>query len=184
MKDIQSYLVFVISFLTLYATNAQSEKCNPAEPTAKYDYIKVSLLDDNGNPVKDTIVGQILRLKNAFKPCREAMYKATYKTAENILISQRLISLLPTGKSWEYGSDRQTEIVITYHSAQFQQKNIQRFYPNRAFAKQMMVTTGETTGISENEQEVWMHPFRANEYHFTEVAPFPDVKLPLEKGKS
>lgn len=28
-----------------------------------------------------------------------------------------------------------------------------------------------------------MHPFRSNQYNFTEVAPFPEVKFPLEVGK-
>ncbi|MDF9794885.1 hypothetical protein OKW21_000148 [Catalinimonas alkaloidigena] len=29
-----------------------------------------------------------------------------------------------------------------------------------------------------------MHPFRDNQYHFTEVAAFPYVRLPLEVSKS
>jgi hypothetical protein len=32
-------------------------------------------------------------------------------------------------------------------------------------------------------ERVWMHPIRVNQYKFTEVAPFPEVFFPLQKGK-
>ena len=40
------------------------------------------------------------------------------------------------------------------------------------------------TGVIENVEVVWMHPFRLNQYNFTEVAPFPEVKFPLKIGKA
>ena len=39
----------------------------------------------------------------------------------------------------------------------------------------------EETGVIENESSLWMHPFRANQYVYTQVAPFPNVQL--ENGK-
>jgi len=39
------------------------------------------------------------------------------------------------------------------------------------------------TGIIENVEKIWMHPFRENQFSFTEVAPFPKIKYPLEVGK-
>jgi len=40
----------------------------------------------------------------------------------------------------------------------------------------------EVTGVIEDEKSVWMHPFRSNQYNFTEVAPFPEVRFPLQVG--
>lgn len=34
----------------------------------------------------------------------------------------------------------------------------------------------ESTGAVENAKSVWIHPFRANQYIYTEVAPFPEVE--------
>ena len=39
-------------------------------------------------------------------------------------------------------------------------------------------------GIIENEEEIWIHPMRQNQYKFTEVAPFPTIKFTLNIGKS
>jgi hypothetical protein len=39
-------------------------------------------------------------------------------------------------------------------------------------------------GVIENVEEIWMHPFRFNQFNFTEVAPFPEVKFPLKVGKT
>ncbi len=166
----------------LYVANAQSVKCNPSAPTPIYDFKKVTLLDDSGKPVKDTIVEQIPKFRNVFKPCREHVYKAIYRTASDSLISERLISVLPTGNRWQFYPEDQDEIAIIYHKARVEQKDIQRFNPNREFTRRKIVIPNETTGIIENEKKIWMHPLRGNEYCFTEVAPFPKIEYPLEQG--
>jgi len=44
-------------------------------------------------------------------------------------------------------------------------------------------TSLSIVGIIENVEKIWMHPFRRNQYNFTEVAPFPQVEFPLKIGK-
>ena len=39
-------------------------------------------------------------------------------------------------------------------------------------------------GVIENENRIWIHPLRQNQYVLTEIAPFPEVKLPLEVNRS
>ena len=36
----------------------------------------------------------------------------------------------------------------------------------------------------ENEDQVWMHPIRHNQYIFTEVAAFPEIQFPAKIGKT
>lgn len=40
-----------------------------------------------------------------------------------------------------------------------------------------------TTGLVENEQNVWLHPIRTGFFKSLETCPFPFVKYPLEAGK-
>jgi len=41
----------------------------------------------------------------------------------------------------------------------------------------------EITGVVENVEKIWTHPFRSNQYNFTQVAPFPQIELLLRIGK-
>jgi hypothetical protein len=179
-KTCFSLLIFCsVCFVT---TQAQSVKCNPAAKTPIYDFTKVSLLDSNGVRMRDSLVDPTPKFRNVFKPCREHVYKAIYRTASDSLISERLVSVLPTGNRWQFQPEQQDEIVITYHKARFEQKDMQRFNPNRKLARTHVVIPNETTGIIENEKKLWMHPLRGREYSFTEVAPFPKIEYPLEDG--
>ncbi|MEX0595783.1 MAG: hypothetical protein WD512_04715, partial [Candidatus Paceibacterota bacterium] len=37
------------------------------------------------------------------------------------------------------------------------------------------VTSISTTGFADNETQFWIHPFRSNQYVYTEIAPFPSI---------
>ena len=39
-----------------------------------------------------------------------------------------------------------------------------------------------STGLIENEKNIWLHPFRGKYFSVTEFSPFPYVKLPLKEG--
>ncbi len=44
------------------------------------------------------------------------------------------------------------------------------------------VGVGETTGLVENERNIWMHPPRERFFMITEINPFPYIKMPLKIG--
>ena len=119
-------------------------------------------------------------LRNVFKPCREYTYSAKYWDSEYNLISQERVWMMATGQGWEYQPDRQDEIIIQYQYDSTKIDQINQYSLNPEF---QYWTAKTNTGIIETSSETWMHPFRSNQYAFTEVAPFPSVRFPLEQGK-
>ena len=88
---------------------------------------------------------------------------------------------MASGRAWEQQPKRQDEILIQYQidSAKIDEITKLSINPELQFW-----TTQVSTGIIETPFETWMHPFRSNQYAFTEVAPFPSVRFPLEQGKT
>lgn len=120
---------------------------------------------------------------SVFKPCRQIIFNARLWDSEFNLISESKIWMMATGNPWEHAPDRQRELVIQYEYDEVAideiiDASINRELVSNEWRKQ------ETTGIIEDENTIWMHPFRSNQYAFTEVAPFPSVRLPLEVGFS
>lgn len=149
----------------------------------EFDGNKVKILDDNGNPIKDTIIEVIKKRRTVFMPCREMVYRATFKSDKNELISNSRIKMMATGKRWTYEPDRQDVIVVQYEfTSDDIKKNIKHQLNKGILEYEWREEVIE--GVIENVEEVWMHPFRANQFNFTEVAPFPKVKFPIQIGKS
>ena len=120
-------------------------------------------------------------LRKVFKPCKEFIYTAKYWDAEYNLITQEQVWLMATGHGWEYQPDSQDEILIQY---QYDSAKIKEISQHSINPDIQHWTTQESTGIIETRARTWMHPFRSNQYGFTEVAPFPSVRFPLEQGKT
>lgn len=120
-------------------------------------------------------------LRHIFKPCREFIYSAKYWDQEYNQISNELIRVVVTGKAWEQQPERQDDIVVQYAYDSTQIDIYEQYSLNREIAHWINMTN---TGVVENSREIWMHPFRHNQYLFTEVAPFPRASLPLEIGKT
>jgi hypothetical protein len=65
------------------------------------------------------------------------------------------------------GNEGQTQITYIYRA------NNQKDLP-----------VEETTGLIENEKNIWLHPPRVYLFRIMELNPFPYIKFPLKKGKS
>ncbi len=120
-------------------------------------------------------------LRNIFKPCREFIYSAKYWDPEYNQISNELIRVVVTGKAWDPQPESQDDIVIQYAYDTSKVDLYEQYSLNPEITRWTTITN---TGIIENSRTVWMHPFRSNQYLFTEVAPFPEASLPLEIGKT
>lgn len=119
-------------------------------------------------------------LRNIFKPCRTFIYRAQYWDLDRNLISDELIRVDVPGTAWEYQPESQDEIVIQYQYDPEDIDSLEKYSLNPVLNHW---TSKTTTGIIETADRVWIHPFRSNQYNFTEVAPFPEVDFPLEVGK-
>ena len=154
----------------------QPMTCQP-EPMPIFDYTKVKIFDRKTNRSRDTILGEIPKMRDIFKPCREMTYRAIFKTPEGKLISDNLIRMMATGKRWEFQPEKQDEIAIQYQFTHSEFLKNQKYQLNKTLKNDQW--QGEVIeGIIENADEIWMHPFRSNQYNFTEVAPFPKIEYP------
>ena len=89
--------------------------------------------------------------------------------------------MTPTGKRHVYSSNSQDEVIIEYEFSNLDKERCEAFDINPLLGiGQWQKLVRE--GIRENEYEVWMHPFRFNQYAFTEVAPLPEIAYPLKIG--
>ncbi|RNI29621.1 hypothetical protein EFA69_08670 [Rufibacter immobilis] len=91
---------------------------------------------------------------------------------------------MATGRAWPAQPEVQDEVAQQFEVRDEELVELRKHFVNRKLAALDVITTQETTGVIENSEEVWMHPFRSNQFDFTEVAGFPEVQLPLEIGKT
>lgn len=156
--------------------------CSP-ENMPVFDSIKMTIFDENQNLVNDSIIELIEKRRTVFKPCREIIYQANFKSENGKLISKTRIKLMATGKRWNAQPELQDEIVIQYEYTSKDFKRCREYQLNKKLLDHGW-SVETITGVRENVKEVWMHPFRENQFNFTEVAPFPKILFPLDIGRS
>jgi len=180
-------LVLIILFLGVGCSNFYNSEFTPIEcapeSMPQYDGNKVTMLDDDGNPQRDTILSQIEKRRTVFKPCREMIYRAKFKSAKNVLITNSRIKMMATGKRWKFQPEKQDEIVVQYEFTNEDFEKNKKSQLNKSL-KQYIWTKEGIEGVIENVEEIWMHPFRYNQFNFAEVSPFSVVKFPLRLGKT
>lgn len=156
--------------------------CSP-DPMPKYDGNKVTLLDDNQNPIRDTILSQIEKRRDVFKPCRHMIYRAIWKSKSGQVITDSRIKMMATGLRWDVQPEKQDEIMIQVEFSERDKEQTKKHQLNKGILDRRWMEQG-IEGVIENVEEIWMHPFRFNQFNFTEVAPFPEIKFPLNIGKT
>ncbi len=149
------------------------------EPMPKYDYR--ATVQGEMTPEIDSIL-RIEKKRDVFEPCRTITYRAKFYNENGGLISNETIEVVPTGNRWEHQPEKQDEIIINYYFNPDSVKFINSFQLNKSILNRKWQNQ-KTTGIIENVEKIWTHPFRSNQYNFTQVAPFPQIELPVEKGK-
>ena len=150
------------------------------EPMPKYDYR--ATIEGEMTPEIDSIL-RIEKKRNVFEPCRIFEYRAKFYTEDGQLLSNEIIKVLSPGKRWEYQTEKQDKIVIKYNFNPDSINYINSFQLNKTRINPNW-NDYVFTGIIENVEKIWTHPFRSNQYNFTQVAPFPQVELPLKIGNT
>ena len=122
---------------------------------------------------------KVLKNRDIFKKGKKYIYQAIYKSEEGVILSISSIELIPSGERIEFAPLTQDKVTFKFMNYLNDKSNLK----NHIINKELNYWTGHTfEGVIENKEKVWMHPFRSNQYKFTEVAPFPSVELPLEVG--
>lgn len=117
---------------------------------------------------------------SVFKPCREHIFQVKYWDQRFNLISEEKIWMMATGEPWGPDEEQQREIIFQYEYEEEKISTLEKYSLNKEYGNWGNM---ESTGVIETKDRIWMHPFRKNQYTFTEVVPFPQVVLPLEIGK-
>jgi len=174
------YNILILSVLfAISCTNSPSGEIAEKDSNEKYDVENRLLIDGEAGNL-DTLkqVRKILRTEKIFGKGRAYHYSAVYTDRRGDLLSKSRVIVVPTGKQWKQDA-QQREIRIIYdHTAEDRKK----FDPHPLNENLTNWSEETFTGVIENVERLWMHPFRENQFIFTQVAPFPSVRFPLEKG--
>ena len=127
----------------------------------------------------------IQRHKNlrVFKKGRNLVYTATRINTVGDTIAKTYITMKPdgTGAGGNEANLEQTQIVYEYEYSR--QDSIDHIEEVTQMVSKRFWLKLDTTGIIENKEKVWIHPFRHNEFFKAELAPFPIVLFPISKEK-
>jgi hypothetical protein len=175
--------VYIILFLAILScgnknNDLQQNPCGE-EPMPKYDYR--ATVQGEMTPQMDSIL-RIEKRRDVFKPCRTIHYRAKFYSEDQELLSNETITVKSTGKRWEHQTEKQDEVIITYDYNRDSIEYVNSYQLNKAWINPNWQHQ-EITGVIENVEKIWTHPFRSNQYNFTQVAPFPQMELPLRIGK-
>lgn len=99
-------------------------------------------------------------------------YKALFIDDKGDTLTSEKVILQSTGQPW---SAQKTQILAKYN---YFPDSLAYFFRDPIFKKTQYITiTREVrTGVVETDSSIWIHPFRENQYKYTEVAPFPKVQ--------
>ncbi len=92
---------------------------------------------------------------------KEVVYTFHYTIEkENVITQKGVIYLGCLGKSWPFKEQKQAAVIWTTHKEHLDKKLI-------------------STGIYEEEDAIWMHPPREDEFAILEYSPFPYIRFPV-----
>lgn len=173
LEDAKAYMSKSISV----ATSDELETINNAEHNA--DFHGLVDLELETRKRYDALVSHHQELR-IFNQSKEYTYSALRISKDGDTIANTTILMIPQGTGWGHeAAAQQSEVVYTYnYTAQDSTNNIAEL--DSVVTKEFWIKN-DTTGIIENEKEVWIHPIRNNQFYKTEIAPFPVVTFSINQ---
>ena len=107
-------------------------------------------------------------------------YEAIFINSKGDTLTKEKITIKSMNVPWEYQKS-QNKLYYQYFPDSIGLKYfVDPMKKNRKLKKRDW-DKYEETGVIENDSCFWMHPFRSNQYVYTQIAPFPNVDF--ENGK-
>lgn len=119
-------------------------------------------------------------LLRIWHPSRTYHYWVAYIEASGDTLSSEELLIHPTGQVW----DRDPQQTLATFMPQFSTADSIELATDPPNGQRLRWSRSYQEGVIENSSRVWMHPLRSNQHVLTEVAPFPEVKFPLEEGRT
>lgn len=129
-----------------------------------------------------TDLGGVPKIRRIFRKGVTYVYSAHYYDQNNQIITSEIVKIIGTGERWEVQPEAQDVVKLVFETSEEDRIKIESNPINKTANHGW--TTNTTEGIIENNNTVWIHPIRHNQYLFTEVAAFPEIKLPAVVGKT
>jgi hypothetical protein len=182
------YIILIPVFILFGCKNPNKNISNVLDITCtpdlmpEFDISTGTFLDDNGKK-QEIILEKTEKRRTVFKPCRQLIYRLIWKDSSGLELTNSMVKMMATGKRWTVQPEKQDEILTQFEYTERDFQKTKNHQLNKGLLGRIWINK-QIEGIIENVEEIWMHPFRSNQYNFTEVAPFPMVKLPLSIGKT
>lgn len=164
---------------------------NKEEIEVLYDYIpSYEKQKIDGKVVIDTNYRKVKKERRIFRKGKTYTYKATYLSDKNDTLSVEKIEFEGTGErmhvEWREPNPKEVQDRVIFNFF-WKKEDSLKFVTepriNKKFTYALSWQKSKAQGIIENEEKVWIHPIRYNQYLFTQVAPYPEAELPLFVGK-
>lgn len=117
--------------------------------------------------------------RDIFNSSKKYIYTANYYNQHYNTLSKSKITVTPTDLPWIEQPEHQRAVIYNFERFESDSSILHTFSDNFSCCEWVNF---DTTGIVENEEQIWMHPFRSNQFILTEISPFPNVRLPILKG--
>ena len=163
----------------VYSQNLIEKVPLGTEQDTLFDIYKYQRINSNGEirPYEK----RVPKKRIIFKAGKIYHYKAIYLSSKNDTLSNSYVNMETTGLR-RPDADSEKQDLVYYLFPNYKADSIK--LSNHFINKEYQNWTGKNgQGIIENIENVWIHPIQSNQYKFTEVAPFPEANLPLQKGK-
>lgn len=178
LKYLLTLVMMTINLVAIRGQSIEEIDCRLLELDS-FDIKTSYIYTDSG---LDTIKKRLQKTYDVFTPCEINVYEAIYKSRRGAVLSIGYIKTLPTGNRWKFAKEIQNELKIEYELPNKKTRDL--LERNNINKGNNLEWTGMTSeGVIENEDEIFMHPFRSNQYAFTEIAPFPEIQKPIEVGQ-
>jgi len=134
-------------------------------------------LEDKLNKRLQNLIAHHKNLR-IFKKGRNIVYSAVRININGDTLANTTVTMIPDGTGWgNEAALSQSQVIYVYESTS--KDSLEHIQEVDSVVGKRFWNCIDTTGIIENSKEVWIHPFRNNEFYKTEIAAFPTVVLPL-----
>ncbi|MGB1243341.1 MAG: hypothetical protein ACPG49_12510, partial [Chitinophagales bacterium] len=173
-------LLLILFTILLNSCNSSSSK-EQIKVEQLYDIRMLPASEDDRTLVEH----KIPKYRIIYPTGRTYTYEATYVGVNEDTLSQEKVEWMATGKRTEFSPNRQDILVYKYHcSPEDSTRFVENPTMNKGWDYAGTWQKEKTEGIIENIDNVWLHPMRHNQYSFTQVAPYPHLRYPLQIGNS
>ena len=111
-----------------------------------------------------------------FDSTKTYIYSALFIDKTGDTLTHEKIILQPLGIPWEF-QKTQTKYEIKYFPTDSILRNMKSPKSKKKKQKNINIYKKTSSGAIEDSSSVWMHPFRSNQYLYTEICAFPYVDL-------